>query len=416
MRLGKLLGELLFGQRRRLFLQLHVEDLRARGLLLLLGGKARLLRAAQLRPQRLQLVARRGQRLFRLAARSQLRLQCRLDRRPVDGGALAAQLREQRALLLALRDDPFATPFELGQPIAAAALRETCFLRGKLGDPHPLATAGERRFRLVAPVPRGFARGELVVQPRLQIGNLRHDGVALPPAGFVLGRDVGRFLRDLRAPLLRGFGGLPQLQELELEIVDPTLLRADREAFRVIRVLRHLQFGVDRVALRARFGGRRTRGGHRAVELFELPLPGDDAVQLVVRCEERHALRGDEVPGGRHERLAGGQRVAVRQRRREIGATANAVQPIGDEASDVRLLQAHLRQQRLVLRVRRMAGGRGRIGGDAARRLRAVGHPARSLRRDARARWRSSARATRLRAHPPSPLRCRAAATAGARG
>ena len=108
MRFGELLGELLLGERRRLLLQLHVEDLRARGLQLLVGGEARLLRRAQIGAERFQLVARRGQRLFRLAARGQLLRERRLDRRPVDGGALAGQLREQRALLLALPRDPRA--------------------------------------------------------------------------------------------------------------------------------------------------------------------------------------------------------------------------------------------------------------------------------------------------------------------
>ena len=74
LRFGQLLGELLLGQRRRLLLQLHVLDLRARRLELLLGGEPRLVaRRAVPRASALQLVARRGQRLLRLAARASCR-------------------------------------------------------------------------------------------------------------------------------------------------------------------------------------------------------------------------------------------------------------------------------------------------------------------------------------------------------
>ena len=149
MRLGELLGELLLRERRRLLLEAHLLDLRARGLELLLGGEPRFLGRAQLGAEALQPVARRGQRLLGLAARRELALQRLLDRRPVDRRALGRELGEQAALLRDLRRERLAPPLELGQALAAAAL----------GERPPPAPRARRRAR---------ARGRARTRPRLR--------------------------------------------------------------------------------------------------------------------------------------------------------------------------------------------------------------------------------------------------------
>ena len=83
-RLGELLGILLFGQCRRLFLEPHFLDFGACRIEFLLDRKPRLLAAAQLGAHRFQTVARRRERLLCGAARAKLLLQRLLDRRPVD--------------------------------------------------------------------------------------------------------------------------------------------------------------------------------------------------------------------------------------------------------------------------------------------------------------------------------------------
>jgi hypothetical protein len=78
-------------------------------------------------------------------------------------------------------------------------------------------------------------------------------------------------------------------------------------------------------------------------------------VQVAVGAEQRHRLRGDEMAGGRDERLADGQRIAVGERLRERRTAANAVERIRDQARHVGPLDADLRDQRVAVRVRLQA-------------------------------------------------------------
>jgi hypothetical protein len=123
----ELLGELGFGERRRLDLELHFLDARARGLERLLARQARFLVGTKLRPHSLDEVARGGERLLGLSARCELALQRLLDRRPVDRFALAGQAPVQRVLLGDLRDEAFATTLEVGDAIARAAFGKRGF-------------------------------------------------------------------------------------------------------------------------------------------------------------------------------------------------------------------------------------------------------------------------------------------------
>ena len=394
LRFGQLLGELLLGQRRRLLLQLHVLDLRARRLELLLGGEARLVARAQFRRQRSP--ACRAPRPAPAPPRRARPAAAAAPPRPASSRwppARCVSCASSALLLRGLRGQRFAAALELGQPVAAAALRESRLLRRALGDAHALAAAGERDFGLVARVARGFARGELVVQPRLQVGDLRarsRRAARVSPAS--LRRDVGRFLRDLRAPALAPLR--PPASAAGARARDrargaaasrpPGLRRATSAASpsgrrRPRRAARAPRRPTVVARRRSRRPARRVRAGARCTPCSSLS-----------GAKNVDALRGDEVPGRRDERLACAQRVAVRQRRREIGAAANAVQAVGEQASDVRLLQAHLGQQRIV--VARAAHGarapahRRRRAAAAARRR----PPSRRLRPGARARARSS--------------------------
>ena len=110
--------------------------------------------------RRLELVARRGQRLLRLAAQRQLPLQRLLDRRPVDGRLLRRELREQRLLLR--RPAPSATR---GGARVRPAGRGSCARR--IPPPAPCARRRARaRGRGPArPRPR-CARGARLRAPR----------------------------------------------------------------------------------------------------------------------------------------------------------------------------------------------------------------------------------------------------------
>ena len=151
-----------------------------------------------------------------------------------------------------------------------------------------------------------------------QVGDPGVDRAALRLAFGDARRDLRRFVGDLRAPLLRGFRGLPQLHELDLEVVRAPLLGGHRLALGVIGLLGPGQLRVDGVALGRRLGRTRARAGNRAFELVELALAREHAVQLVVGREENDGLRGHEVSRGRHERLADRERLALGQRRGEV--------------------------------------------------------------------------------------------------
>ncbi len=128
------------------------------------------------------------------------------------------------------------------------------------------------------------------MQRRLQVGDLRVDGGALRlrlPSMRVASSPDSCSICARR--LLRGFGGLPKLQELELEIVGATLLRRDGETLGVIRLLRRCELGIDGIALRARFLGARARPGHGRIELVELALARD--ARRAARCRARRTSR-----------------------------------------------------------------------------------------------------------------------------
>ena len=132
---------------------------------------------------------------------------------------------------------------------------------------------------------------ELVVQPRLQIGDLRGDRRKLRRFLRVLARELVALLRDLRAATIGGFRGLPQGDELELEIVTAPLLRCERQAFAMPRCLRG---PADRARrCRARSARRFVACARRvdeADELGQFALARQDTVQLAVGREQQHRL------------------------------------------------------------------------------------------------------------------------------
>ena len=152
---------------------------------------------------------------------------------------------------------------------------------------------------------------------------------------------------DLHAALLGGFGSLPQLQELELEVMASPLLRRKRHALGVVALLRIVQLGFDGRQRRA----RRLRGFPRvadpALELAELTLACEHAVQVAVRREKADRLRGDEMALRRHEGFAHRERMPVANRRTDVVAAAHASQPVGEEARDLRRHAVYARIQRV---------------------------------------------------------------------
>ena len=104
---------------------------------------------------------------------------------------------------------------------------------------------------------------------------------------FALARLVaverGELVGDLGAAALRGLGRLPQLHQLQLEVVAAALLRRQGHAFAVILLLARLE-----IVLRGGAGGFRARGvgarkGNGLLQLGQLALSRDHAVKLAVR-------------------------------------------------------------------------------------------------------------------------------------
>ena len=221
----------------------------------------------------------------------------------------------------------------------------------------------------------GFARGDFLVHPRLQVGDFRADRIALRRLAGLLRRHVRRFLRDLRAPAFRSFGRLLQRDELEFEIVHAALLRTHRQSFGVPGLLLRLQVFVDGIARVAGRGRDCRRRRDQRRQFVEFALTRNDAVQFAVGGEQRDSLRGDEMAGRRDERLAFAERLAIRQCRAQVRAAANAMQAVREQASGFRLLETHLGKQRIVAVLGRMARGQWRERRNPSRRRRAAVHP-----------------------------------------
>ena len=113
----------------------------------------------------------------------------------------------------------------------------------------------ELHLGLVLGVTGGLALRHLVVKLHLRIGKLPGEGVALrPPRAFLHG-EIGELRADLHAPRLGRFRRLLQLQQFEIEIVAPPLLRGERQALVVVAALRRVELAFD--------GGQRVAGGER---------------------------------------------------------------------------------------------------------------------------------------------------------
>src|SRR5262245_55476546 len=126
----------------------------------------------------------------------------------------------------------------------------------------------------------------------------------------VLGAEIVALLRDLRTPPRGCFGGLSQLDQFELEVVTAALLRREREAFLMPVGLAFLELAFDGIERAARSVRSSTRGVETSRELGQLALPGKHTMQLIVRREEQHALRGHAMPCRRDERMAVGEHAA----------------------------------------------------------------------------------------------------------
>ncbi len=137
-----------------------------------------------------------------------------------------------------------------------------------------------------------------------------------------------------------------------------------------------LELALDGVDRRARGLGGDLRGADAARQIGELPLAGENAMQLAVGRKEEHALRADPMALRRDERFADGERGAIGECCRKVVAAAHAVQSVGQQARDRRGGLAHLRDQRVVAPGFMCRIARSGINGDAGRRHRALAYPA----------------------------------------
>ncbi len=131
-------------------------------------------------------------------------------------------------------------------------------------------------------VPGAVALRHLVVQLQLRIGQFACERFAVRLFGACLRSDVGEFGDDLRAALFRRLGGLPQLQELEIEVVAASLLRRNGHAIGVVAPLRRFEIGFDGVKRRAGDLCTLANAADRALEFAQFALPREHAVQIVV--------------------------------------------------------------------------------------------------------------------------------------
>ena len=187
--------------------------------------------------------------------------------------------------MLHLQDERVTPPRELGDPVVAASLGKVRFLCRELGGAQALVTFSKRYFGAFARRVCNVAPRRFVVQARLQVGDLGADGSLCFQLSVVLASDVRGLFGDLRATPFRNLGRLFQLHQLELEVVTATLLRRERQAFIVIRLLLllHLEFnGIER---RPRVHAGVRRGDDCTGELIQFALARQHAVQLAVRRE-----------------------------------------------------------------------------------------------------------------------------------
>ena len=132
-------------------------------------------------------------------------------------------------------------------------------------------------------------RGRLLAECERAAGDLGIDRRHRIVLGAFLDGERRKLVGDLRPPALGRFRRLLQLQQLELEVVAAALLRRQRHAFAVIFLLPRLELVLGGVArARARHVSPRAPRD-RMVELGELALPRQHAVQLAVGREEADA-------------------------------------------------------------------------------------------------------------------------------
>ena len=388
MRFGELLGVLLLGQLGRLLLESHLLDPAPRRLELLIGGEPQLVGAAQLGGDRLEPVARRSQRLLGAAARDRAApaaiarpASSRSARRSVASCASSASCCATCAAIASRRR------VELGDALAARALGESGFLRRPLRRARALASSRQRDLGLVARMPRALARGAFArrggVRVRGDFGIDRRHRIAL---GALLDRQRSELLGDLRAPALRRFRRLLQLQQLQLEIVAAALLRRQRHAFAVVFLLPRLELalGASRALAAAAVAARaapiawassassRWRASTPCRSLSGAKKPIDCALTT--------------WPAGVTKASPTASDAAIAQRGREVVAAAHAGEPVAEHAVELGSGCLDLGEQRIAARGSARAAARPahtpRCGPAARRRRRSIRrrHPAPAVR------------------------------------
>jgi hypothetical protein len=138
--------------------------------------------------------------------------------------ALGGSLGEQALLLGELFVERLAPAREFRQALAARALRETGFLRAELGDANALAAALARHLRLVDRVPDCVALRHRLVETGALGGDAGVDRGQRVALLRVLVAQRTPLLADLCMPALRRFARLPELHQLELQVVAAALL------------------------------------------------------------------------------------------------------------------------------------------------------------------------------------------------
>ena len=411
LRFGELLGELLLGERRRLLLELHLLDLRARRIELLLGGKPRLVARAQARPPALPAGCAPSASACSASPRA---ASCRCSAsstgvQSIDCRSLvscassacccatcAASASRRRAMLR--------------EALAAAALGEARLLRRALGGAQLLAASRERDFGFVARVPRRLALRHLdraAAIARSAISAAIAACSSLPCA--CCAREIVALLRDLRAPARRRFGRLAQLHELELEIVAAPLLRGERQAFRDATSPAgpcRSRSTVSSAAARGAGGARRASRSAPASSVSSrwrasTPCSSLSGAKNAMPC----ALT--RWPSRRDERFAAARaspRAASAAARSRLAA--HAVQAVGEHARDARrrscALSRAAHRRRRARRRRRRSDAHRRRGVRAARRHRRSMSSASSRRASSSAFRRSRSTASSASSQPGS--------------
>ena len=310
--LGELQRELLLRERGGLLLEPHLLDLRARGIELLHRRRAALHRPREARRRALP-----GGRVPPPAPARPRRARASWRCSASSTGVQSMAARSERELGQA---GPAAGRPAPPAPRAAARAprggRGSCARRTPLPAPRARRAA---RARARAPArPRASLRAcraasrfdHLLVQRRLRVGELRRRVARARSCSAASSAAISdSSSRDLRAALCGRLGGLPELQELELEIVAAPLLRRERHALGVPGVLRASRGRASIAASASRAASAVARApviGMR--QLGQLALAREHAVELAVGREEVHRLRRDEMPLRRDEGLADAER------------------------------------------------------------------------------------------------------------